>query len=119
MIRKSQLEVLEKVKSQTSNSGDREYDETEVSRGIIKKEIIPKELELGDYWYWIYFDEPYLLKDNASGFPRYVSKIQVSPSQNIAKDFDEMVNIPVEIFSRKSWGYAESNLFEILAITKL
>lgn len=89
-------------------------------RGVIKKEKVPEELQLGDYWYWFYFDEPYLLTENASGYPQYIDKIQVLPPQN--KDFsgiESYLNKHVEIYGSKTWGYAESNVFQLIAITVL
>jgi hypothetical protein len=86
-------------------------------RGQVRKEPIPTELELGDFWYWIYFDKPYLLIYNASGVPMYIDKIQAVPSGN--RDFydiEKFLNKEVEIHGFQGWGYAESSVFNIMAI---
>ncbi len=91
-------------------------------RGIIKKEPIPPELELGDYWYWFYFDEPYLLKNNARGIPLYIEKIEVFPAERQHKgiyDIDEFLDAKVEIYGYQTWGYAESSVIQILSIAQL
>ena len=89
-------------------------------RGVIKKEKIPEELELGEDWYWIYFDEPYLLKNNASGWPQYVNKLQLVPPQDAAfYKIDDYLDSPVEIYGYNSWGYAESSIIQVISIAKL
>jgi len=89
-------------------------------RGVIKKEKIPEELELGEDWYWIYFDEPYLLKNNASGWPQYIDKLQLVPPQDTAfYKIDDYLDSPVEIYGYNSWGYAESSVIQIISIAKL
>lgn len=74
--------------------------------GTIKKEKIPLELELGDYWYWLYFDEPYLLEQNAAGFPMNVDKIEIYPYTEIETFIDKHVTI----YGYFSGGYAESTV---------
>ena len=89
-------------------------------RGVIKKEKIPEELELGEDWYWIYFDEPYLLKNNASGWPQYIDKLQLVPPQDAAfYKIDDYLDSPVEIYGYNSWGYAESSIIQVISIAKL
>ena len=89
-------------------------------RGVIKKEKIPEELELGEDWYWIYFDEPYLLKNNASGWPQYIDKLQLVPPQDTAfYKIDDYLDSPVEIYGYNSWGYAESSVIQVISIAKL
>ena len=86
----------------------------------IKKEVIPPELELGDYWYWAYFGEPYLQVNNAAGVPMYIDKIQLNPPTN--QDFynlDNFTDKKVEIYGYQTWGYAESSVFQVLAIREL
>ena len=85
--------------------------------GTLNKEEIPQDLELGEYWYWLYFDKPLLLVINASGVPMYVDKIQVLPPAT--KDFydtDSFVGKKVELYGYQTWGYAESSVFQINAI---
>jgi hypothetical protein len=85
--------------------------------GVIEKEEIPEELELGDYWYWMYFEKPLLLVNNASGSPMYVDKIQLTPPEN--KDFYDIegfVGKKVEAYGYQTWGYAESSVFQVSAI---
>lgn len=88
--------------------------------GLIEKEEIPEELELGDYWYWMYFEKPLLLVNNATGSPIYVDKIQVLPPEN--KDFydiESFVGKKVEVYGYQTWGYAESSVFQVSAIKEL
>ncbi len=85
--------------------------------GNLKKEAIPEELQLGEYWYWLYFEEPHFLVNNASGVPMYIEKIQVNPSENV--DFyniDEFIDKKVEIYGYQTWGYAESSVFQTVSI---
>ncbi|HLB51810.1 hypothetical protein A3F07_04725 [candidate division WWE3 bacterium RIFCSPHIGHO2_12_FULL_38_15] len=89
-------------------------------RGVIRKEKIPAELELGEYWYWINFEEPYLLKDNASGWPQYIDKIQLFPPQDTSfYKLDDYLNKHVEIYGYNSWGYAESSVIQVISMTEL
>lgn len=85
--------------------------------GQLKKEEIPQELELGEFWYWIYFEEPRLLVNNASGVPMYIEKMQINPP--VALDMynlDDFVDKNVEIYGYQTWGYAESSVFQAEAI---
>ena len=91
-----------------------------IIEGIIKKEEIPAELELGDYWYWIHFDEPYLLVNNASGTPMYIEKMQLNPPENAEMyDLEEFLDTKVEVFGYQTWGYAESSVFQVLSLRKI
>lgn len=78
--------------------------------GIINKERIPEDLSLGEFWYWIYFDEPYYLADNASGLPQNVDKMQVNISPTI--DFEKILDKHIKLTGRLTWGYAESRVIE-------
>ncbi len=80
--------------------------------GTLRKEEIPAELELGDYWYWIYFDEPYTLEQNAAGFPMDIDKIQVNPPQREEMGMDTFDGKHVEIKGYITWGYAESSVIQ-------
>lgn len=85
--------------------------------GTLKKEPIPQELELGDYWYWLYFDNPHLLINNASGVPLYVDKIQVNPPENKDMyDIENFVDKKVEVYGYQTWGYAESSVFQAVSM---
>lgn len=85
--------------------------------GMIKKEEIPEELDLGDYWYWLYFAKPHLLVNNASGVPMYVDKIQLNAPQNTdIYVIDDFIDINVEVYGYQTWGYAESSVFQAEAI---
>jgi hypothetical protein len=83
-----------------------------VVKGIIKKEKIPRELELGDYWYWVYFDSPLYVTNNASGEPGYVSKLEVYPPKD-NQLFETFLNTHVEIDGSWTGGYAESSVIQI------
>ena len=78
--------------------------------GTLKKEAIPAELDLGDYWYWLYFDEPYLLEENARGIPMDVDKLQVNPPAREVEGMDVFDGQHVEIKGNLTWGYAESTV---------
>lgn len=79
--------------------------------GTIRKEKIPAELELGDYWYWIYFDEPYLLEENAAGFPMNVEKLQISFAENTNNNkIEEFTDKHVTVHGYLTWGFAESTV---------
>lgn len=85
--------------------------------GDLKKESIPAELELGEYWYWIYFEKPVLLVNSASGVPTYIDKMQLIPSEN--EDFynlESFVDKRVEVYGYQTSGYAESSVFQVEAI---
>ncbi|MBW6441403.1 hypothetical protein K0B04_00640, partial [Patescibacteria group bacterium] len=84
----------------------------------IKKEDIPEELELGDDWYWLYFNEPHLLVNNSLGIPIYIDKMQLNPPMDDFYDIDEFLNTDVEVYGYQTWGYAESSVFQIEAIRK-
>jgi len=89
-------------------------------RATVKKEPIPQELELGDFWYWLYFDEPHLLVNNAAGVPMYINKIQANTP--IAADFydiEDFVDKKVEVYGYQTWGYAESSVFQIISLREL
>jgi hypothetical protein len=89
-------------------------------RGMVKKEQIPVELELGEYWYWLYFNEPFLLEENATGVPVSIDKIQVLPPwDNESFNIDNFLNIQVEIDGTLNWGYAESKVLQIITLTEL
>ena len=85
--------------------------------GTLRKEEIPAELELGDYWYWIYFDEPYTLEQNAAGIPMDVDKMQVNPPTGEEVDMDSFDGQHVEIKGYITWGYAESSVIQAEEIT--
>ena len=91
--------------------------ETIVVKGKIVKEQIPKELDLGEYWYWMYFDSPFLLQENASGIPQRVTKLEVSPPADMNEyQFEQYLNSPVEILGDLTWGYAESSVIQVHSI---
>ncbi len=88
--------------------------------GELKKEAIPTELELGDYWYWLYFDEPYLLMDNSAGVPFYIEKIQIlQPESSDFYNFENFVDTMVGVHGHQTWGYAESSVFQVVAVREL
>lgn len=90
-------------------------------QGKIVKETIPAELELGENWYWIYFDTPFFLQDNASGRPQYVDKIQVIPRSEKTNipTIDTLLNIHVEVVGELTWGYAESRVIQIISTKEI
>jgi hypothetical protein len=90
-----------------------------VFKGILKKEKIPVELELGNTWYWMYFDKPFLLENNASGRPQYMDKLQVIPSQNNTISIDKLLGKHIQIKGNLTWGYAESNVIQIESISEV
>jgi hypothetical protein len=88
-------------------------------RGIIRKDKIPAELQLGDYSMMIYFDEPYLLEDNAFGKPVYINSMQVYDPVDGRAKLNDFVSKHVEIFGTLTWGYAESRVIQAVSITEL
>ncbi|OGC46672.1 hypothetical protein A2713_02220 [candidate division WWE3 bacterium RIFCSPHIGHO2_01_FULL_35_17] len=81
--------------------------------GVIKKEQIPADLELGEYWYWFYFDKPFLLENNSYGYPMMINKIQIVAGtnyKNADEKLDEYLDKKLEINGELSWGYAESRI---------
>lgn len=87
--------------------------------GKLKKEPIPEEMELGDFWYWIYFDEPHLLVVTALGIPQYVDKLQLNPPQyEDYYEIEDFIDEEVEIYGYLTSGYTESTVFQITAIRK-
>jgi len=99
--------------SENTNNGVTQNDQITLT-GQLKKEEIPVELKLGKYWYWFYFDQPFLLKDNASGKPQTIIKIQVVPETNSYDTnekqnyFDNYIDKKITIQGYLSWGYSES-----------
>jgi hypothetical protein len=88
-------------------------------RGIIRYEKIPEEMQLGDYWYIMYFDEPYLLEENASGRPVYMKSLEITEFKDGFHKIDNFINKHVEVSGNYGWGYAESTLIEPVAIAEL
>ncbi|OGC45333.1 hypothetical protein A2V49_00810 [candidate division WWE3 bacterium RBG_19FT_COMBO_34_6] len=88
-------------------------------KGVIKKEEVPKELELGDYWYFLYFDEPYLCTQCATGFPVFMEKIEIWSTGKIPVNLDNYINKHVITAGTLGWGYAESTIFSAEAIAEL
>jgi hypothetical protein len=85
--------------------------------GNLKKESVPAELELGEYWYWLYFEKPILVVNNASGVPIYADKIQlVSPENSELYNLDSFADKRVEVYGYQTSGYAESSVFQVEAI---
>lgn len=81
-------------------------------KGVIKREKIPEDLDIGDYWNILYFEKPFLLEDNSSGKPMFINKIEVGYLQQL----DEYLNKQVEITGALGWGYAESRTLSIKLI---
>lgn len=90
-----------------------------IFRGIIRKDKIPAELQLGDYFTMIYFDEPYLLEDNASGKPVYMKSMQVNEPVDGSAKVSDYTGKHVEILGTLTWGYAESRVVQTVSITEL
>ena len=93
-------------------------------RGVIKK--LPDDRDLGsEYMYEFYFEKPFLLWSNATGFPQFVDSIELYPADNTTFadgmffKIDDYLNIPVEIAGELTWGYAESRVIKIQAVTHL
>jgi hypothetical protein len=84
--------------------------------GVIKKERIPEDLELGEYWYWFYFEEPHLLTENSSGEPVLIDKLQIisyqafGQSGKVDRVLEKYLNRKMMIEGEFSWGYAESRI---------
>jgi len=93
-------------------------------RGVIKK--LPDDRDLGsEYMYEFYFEKPFLLWTNATGFPQFVDSIELYPgysstfADGMFIKIDDYLNIPVEIAGELTWGYAESRVIKIQAVTHL
>lgn len=84
----------------------------ETFNGTLKKEQIPADLELGDFWYWLYFDAPYTLEENAAGFPMNIDKLQVNPPAREELGMNVFDGKHVEIKGILTWGYAESTVIQ-------
>ncbi|OGC60548.1 hypothetical protein A3K34_01850 [candidate division WWE3 bacterium RIFOXYC1_FULL_40_10] len=88
-------------------------------KGTIKKDLIPPELELGDYWYNFYFDEPYLLEESSVGRPIYVNSLQIAEPTDGFFNLEDFIGKHVQVSGNFGWGYAESTTIESIAITEL
>jgi len=93
-------------------------------RGVIKK--LPDDKDLGsEYMYEFYFEKPFLLWSTATGSPQFVDSVELYPADNttfadgVFFKIDDYLNIPVEIAGELTWGYAESRVIKIQAITHL
>ncbi len=93
-------------------------------RGVIKKLLDDRDLG-SEYMYEFYFEKPFLLWSNATGFPQFVDSLELYPADNTTFTdgmffkIDDYLNIPVEIAGELTWGYAESRVIKIQAITHL
>ena len=77
---------------------------------------------LGEYWYFLYFDQPYYLTGASTGYPVYMNKLQVyQPDEKLRHvyELEKFVDKRVEIAGEIGWGYAESNIIQTIAITEL
>ncbi len=74
--------------------------------GVIMKERIPEEYELGDYWYNFYFDEPQLIETVAGKMKLSYVQIQASTIDSL----DEYLDMDVVVVGRLGYGYAESRV---------
>lgn len=89
-------------------------------RGTLRKEETPKELDLPNkYRYILYFEEPYLLKDNAVGYPLYIESIEVFSPRDRTLDLDPYDDLYVEVAGILSWGLAETRIIEAVAVVSL
>jgi hypothetical protein len=80
--------------------------------GTLKKEEIPAELELGDYWYWLYLDKPQLIENSTGVGPLYTEKLEVYPPEHSLTNIDEYIDLEVEIAGYLDWGYSESRVIK-------
>lgn len=109
--------VEQDVAKKATVTGDLGQENRTFLHGDLVEEEIPEDLEMGESWYWLYFDEPYLLVVNARGFPIYVDKIQVLPPRNEdVYNVEDFVGKRVEIFGYQTWGLSESSVFQVMAI---
>jgi hypothetical protein len=74
--------------------------------GVIRKEEIPEEYALGEYWYIFYFDKPQIIQTAAGD--REVTNLEIQAST--IDSFDGYLDKQVQIKGRLSWGYAESRI---------
>jgi hypothetical protein len=93
-------------------------------RGVVKSDpAYAKENDLPGDWYWLVFDEPYLLKENATGIPMYMNELQIYPIEKgvniMNKTLSDFEGTHVEVAGHLGWGYAESKIIEPVAITSL
>lgn len=92
--------------------------------GQLKIERIPAELELREYWYWLYLDNPYNLEDNSSGKPQSIKKIQIitdiQQDEESGKNgyLDSFVDQKVTATGSFSSGYSESTVLLVKNLTK-
>lgn len=92
----------------TDSPDDSPYMATEFVEytGVILKEKIPEDYELGDYWYNFYFDEPQVIETAAGRMKQSYVQIQASEIESL----DPYVGMNVTVFGRLSYGYAESRI---------
>lgn len=81
------------------------YDAVEYT-GVIKKEKIPEEYALGDYWYIFYFDKPQIIETAGGDMMRDSLQIQASTIDSLEGHLDKKVTVK----GRLSYGYAESRI---------
>ena len=77
---------------------------------------ILEDLQLGEYWYWIYLDDPLLVEAIAYGRPVRVEKIQLVTLPKADLNLEDYIDSKVEISGNITWGYAESNVFRCISI---
>lgn len=86
-----------------------------VTKGQIK--ALPDDRDLGqEKMYFIYFNEPFILWDNATGYPQFMDSLELVSNEENKFDFEKYVNKEVLIAGELTWGYAESRVIKVQAI---
>ncbi len=86
--------------------------------GLLKREKIPEDLDMGEYRYTLHFSEPHLLLQSSSGGPKYIEDIQLNVSEDTVFYYkiEDLVGKDVEVYGFKTYGLAETDVFQIEAI---
>ncbi|MBD3366053.1 hypothetical protein GF360_01780 [candidate division WWE3 bacterium] len=86
--------------------------ENSVFVGILKKERIPEELQLGDYWYQLYLNKAIQPITASGNKDTKLNKLEVYLPEDLNKNANSYLNVPIQIEGELSWGYAESRIIK-------
>lgn len=85
--------------------------------GMIKKEKIPTEMQLpGEFWYWMYFDKPFINRYSMAGEPVNESKLQILKPVDPNVNIESFLNKHVKVVGKIGYGISESNVIETKSI---
>lgn len=117
-VDKSQQPTPEKTSEQIYECKFNPQNEKIKEKGYIKKEKDDRELG-SEFMFTFYFDEPFLLWENATGYPKFINSIELYKPEYETKSlvdyFNGYAGKRVELAGELTWGYAESRVIRVWA----